>query len=196
MREVTLQELKQIVANSFQGLNDSAYNQGRCIKIYDHWSAGHYGQFFDDYHINIDSDGSIHLSCEDLSEVLAHTYHRNSGAVGIALACCVGANTNGLGNEPPTNEQLEMLYQVNAVVLKELYLPADKEHLMTHGEAADNEDGLVLSDPYGPNSTVERWDLEYLGTKESPSYNPASKNGDRGGDIIRGKTEYYLQKMS
>ena len=89
-----------------------------------------------------------------------------------------------------------MLYQVNAVVLKELYLPADKEHLMTHGEAADNEDGLVLSDPYGPNSTVERWDLEYLGTKESPSYNPASKNGDRGGDIIRGKTEYYLQKMS
>ena len=31
--------------------------KGRISRIYLHWTAGHYGQAFADYHLNIDSDG-------------------------------------------------------------------------------------------------------------------------------------------
>jgi len=59
-------------------------------KIYLHWTAGRYDQFFNDYHICIDGDGGVHRMA-DLETKLAHTWHRNSNAVGIALCCCYGA---------------------------------------------------------------------------------------------------------
>ena len=31
--------------------------KGRITTIYLHWTAGHYGQVYDDYHLNIDQDG-------------------------------------------------------------------------------------------------------------------------------------------
>ena len=62
MREVTLDELKTLTENARESLWDIAKPYGRDPKIYLHWSAGHYGQFYDDYHVNIDSDGSYHLS--------------------------------------------------------------------------------------------------------------------------------------
>ncbi len=60
MREVTLDELKTLTENARESLWDIAKPYGRDPKIYLHWSAGHYGQFYDDYHVNIDSDGSYH----------------------------------------------------------------------------------------------------------------------------------------
>ena len=62
---------------------------------------------------------------------------------------------------------------------------------MTHGEAADNEDGEELHEDYGPKSTCERWDLEYLGCCGSETYNPYATDGSRGGDILRGKANWY-----
>ena len=62
---------------------------------------------------------------------------------------------------------------------------------MTHGEAGDNEDGLYTHDAYGPRTTCERWDLEFLGTDESPSFNPWAEDGTRGGDVLRGKALWY-----
>ena len=62
---------------------------------------------------------------------------------------------------------------------------------MTHGEAADNEDGIYPYDPYGPKNGCERWDLEYLGTMESPKYHPWADDGMRGGDVLRGKANWY-----
>lgn len=59
------------------------------------------------------------------------------------------------------------------------------------GEAADNEDGLNVHGDYGPRENCERWDLEYLGTSESPSFNPWATDGTRGGDVLRGKANWY-----
>ena len=81
--------------------------------------------------------------------------------------------------------------QVIAVLADALWLTIDKRHVMTHGEAADNEDGLYPCEPYGPKNGCERWDLEFLGTSESPRYNPYADDGTRGGDILRGKANWY-----
>ena len=193
MRLVTLEELKQVAAESRGRLFARARAYGRDPKIYMHWSAGHYGQYYDDYHINIDSDGSIYLSTDDLAEVLAHTYSRNTGAVGVALACAYRADTQDLGPEPPTSAQIEILAQVIAVLCAALWLTLDRDHVMTHGEAADNIDGIYASDPYGPQSTCERWDLQYLGTDESPSYTTDYDDPATGGNVLRGKALWYQQ---
>lgn len=191
MRKVTLEEIKDMAENCRESIWEQARAYGREPKIYLHWTAGHYGQYYlNDYHIAIDYDGSIYVD-SDLDEVLAHTYRRNTGAVGITLACCVGATSDDLGSEPPTAAQIEVMAQVIAVVADGLWLTIDKNHVLTHGEAADNEDGLYPHDPYGPKSTCERWDLEYLGTSESPSFNPYATDGSRGGDVLRGKANWY-----
>ena len=39
----------------------AAQFKGEIDHIYLHWSAGWYGQFYDDYHINIDADGTIYM---------------------------------------------------------------------------------------------------------------------------------------
>lgn len=186
LRKVTLEELRQLALNSKDLLWQAAQSLDRDIKLYLHWSAGHYGQFFDDYHINIDKDGSIYISTDDLSAVLAHTWHRNTGSVGIALACCVGATTNDLGPEPPTAAQIEVMAQVVSVLADALDLTIDLQRVMTHGEAGDNMDGLDLTEKYGMNSTCERWDAVIL------------HNGDAwgsGGDILRGKAIWYQNNL-
>lgn len=191
MRQVTLEELKDMAENCRESIWEQARAYGREPKIYLHWTAGHYGQYYlNDYHITIDYDGSIYVE-HDLDEVLAHTYRRNTGAVGITLACCVGATSDDLGSEPPTSAQIEAMAQVIVAVADGLWLTIDKNHVLTHGEAADNEDGIYPHDPYGPKSTCERWDLEYLGTSESPSFNPYATDGSRGGDVLRGKANWY-----
>ena len=191
MRQVTLEELKDMAENCRESIWEQARAYGREPKIYLHWTAGHYGQYYlNDYHIAIDYDGSIYVE-HDLDEVLVHTYHRNSGAVGITLACCVGATSDDLGSELPTAAQIEVMAQVITVIADGLWLTIDKDHVLTHGEAADNEDGIYPHDPYGPKSTCERWDLEYLGTSESPSFNPYATDGSRGGDVLRSKANWH-----
>ena len=191
MKQVTVEEIREMAENCRESIWEQAQAYGREPKIYLHWTAGHYGQYYlNDYHIAIDADGSIYVD-HDFDEVLAHTYHRNSGAVGITLACCVGATSDDLGSEPPTNAQIEAMTQVIVAVADGLWLTIDKNHVLIHGEAADNEDGIYPHDPYGPKSTCERWDLEYLGTGESPSFNPYATDGSRGGDVLRGKANWY-----
>ena len=174
-----------------ESLWSQARGCGRDVKIYLHWTAGHYGSFFDDYHINIDSDGSIYVAISDLAEVLAHTYCRNTGAIGISAACCVGSSLNiyddggykvDFGPEPLTDAQIESMAQVVCVLCDALDLTIDIDRVMTHAEAGDNKDGMSTHEDYGPDTTCERWDL-YV-----------TKDGDEpysGGDTIRGKANYY-----
>lgn len=172
---ITLGELRDLAVAARDDLWQAAEAAGRDAKIYLHWTAGHYGQFYDDYHVNIDVDGALYATAKDLAEVKAHTWRRNSGAIGISLACCAGATPKDLGDEPPTDMQIECLAQVLAVLCTCMNIPLDGANVMTHAEAA-NLDG------YGPDTTWERWDLWLL------------KNGDEfgtGGDIIRGKAAYY-----
>lgn len=64
-----------------------ALGHNRISQIYLHWTAGRYGQLYDDYHFNIDADGSsVYQTCTQLTELKSHTWHRNTGAIGIALS--------------------------------------------------------------------------------------------------------------
>jgi hypothetical protein len=191
MRQVSLDELRQMVDEAREAIWNDARGVGREPKIYLHWTAGRYDTCFPDYHINITGDGDVYVSTEDLSEILSHTWKRNTGSVGITLCCAYGADTNSLGDYPQTDVQIEMMAQVIAVVASGLWLTIDKAHVLTHGEAADNEDGEYCHEPYGCKNGCERWDLEYLETNESPSYNPYATDGSRGGDVLRGKANFY-----
>lgn len=191
MREVTLEELSTMASDAREAIWSLAQDYGREPKIYLHWTAGHYHQKFDDYHVNIDQDGRIFVSTDDLSDVLAHTWRRNSGSVGITLDCCAGATSDDLGSEPPTLKQIESMAQCIQVVADALWLTIDIKHVMTHGEAADNVDGLNTHEDYGPQSTVERWDLQFLGTDESPEYTTDYDDPATGGNVLRGKALWY-----
>lgn len=196
MQQVTIDELRQMASDARESIWAQAEAYGREPKIYLHWTAGHYGQYYlNDYHVAIDYDGKIYVD-SPLDEVLAHTWKRNSGSVGITLACCVGATSADLGDEPPTAEQIEAMAQAIVAVADGLWLTIDINHVMTHGEAADNEDGIYPHEEYGPKTTVERWDLEYLGTDESPTFEPWATDGSRGGDVLRGKAQWYRNLWS
>lgn len=84
--------------------------------------------------------------------------------------------------------------QVTAALCNGLWLTIDKEHVLTHGEAADNEDGEWCHDEYGPKSTCERWDLQYLGTDESPYFISDHEDPRTGGNVLRGKANWYRNK--
>ena len=194
MRRVTCRELRLLGAAYRLPLAYAAARCARETKIYLHWTAGHYGQFFADYHVQVDADGGIYVIGDGvLDDVLAATYRRNSGSVSIALLGCVDATTDDLGGEPPTAAQIEAMAMAVTALADGLWLTIDKERVLTHGEAADNEDGVRTHAPYGPRTTCERWDLEYLGTEESPVFHPWAEDGTRGGDVLRGKAEWYRE---
>lgn len=48
-------------------------SRGKINRIYLHWTAGHYDDVYDDYHINIGTGGELYLTCEDFTELKAHT---------------------------------------------------------------------------------------------------------------------------
>ena len=79
------------------GLARNAKGQISCIFL--HWSAGYYGQSFKDYHLCIDGDGKVYSMCFNLTDKKAHTWHRNTGSVGIAMNCCWGATVRKKSDE-------------------------------------------------------------------------------------------------
>jgi hypothetical protein len=183
--KVIVKELKDMTLDALSHIYELAEENGRYPRVYLHWSAGHYHQFYDGYHISIDDDGSIFVVTNDLSEILSHTWRRNSGAIGVSLACGAFCTSSDLGNEPPTEAQIESIAQVTAVLCKYLDIPIDFDHVMTHGEVGDRGDDFSPTyEPYGQNTTCERWDLAIL------------HNGDEwgsGGEILRGKANWYLE---
>ncbi|MDR1702856.1 MAG: N-acetylmuramoyl-L-alanine amidase [Sporomusaceae bacterium] len=156
-QETNLKKIRTLAEQAKTALRSAAKENNRPVCIYLHWSAGHYGQFFDDYHIMVDYDGKIYAMTDDLAEVKSHTWRRNSGAIGVSLACAYNANTNNLGQEAPTAAHLDSLAQTVAVLAMALDLPITADTIMTHAEAA-------AKDGYGPGSgdPSTRWDLWFL----------------------------------
>lgn len=172
-KRIALQELRQM-ARAAKGCVD---------RIYLHWTAGNYGDYNDDYHINIDDDGSIIATTGDLTELKNHTWRRNGNAIGIAMCCCAGAvaysaNNIDYGEQPPTAAQIDSMAQAVAVLCEELGLDINPRIVMTHCEAAE-------LDGYGPSTTCERWDLWTL-----PDV-PGDGKQKPGGDVVRGKAIWW-----
>lgn len=85
-------------------------------QLYLHWTAGRYGQVYDDYHLNIDADGTVYLTSSSLAQYKSHTWRRNSGSIAVALCCGLGAQANhgydaDLGQFAPTAVQTDKMAQ-------------------------------------------------------------------------------------
>ena len=177
MQRVTLDEVRALAKSAKGGID----------KIYLHWTAGGYHQFFIDYHFCVDNDGAVIASTNNLTDVKAHTWRRNSRAIGIAMSCCADAQcwadgTVDFGYYPPTAEQIDGMSKLVAVLCDELGIEIVAENVMTHCEAAE-------LDYYGPSTTCERWDLWKL-----PDI-PGSGEIKNGGDVIRGKAIWWQQNL-
>ena len=151
------------------------------VKVYWHWTAGQRDMTFNDYHFCIDGSGDI-IQTLPLNFIPTATYRRNTGSIAIALCAAYGAEAfKGdpyyckLGDEPPTEEQIESLAMLSAAIADVFDIPVDVDHFMTHAEAAD-------LDGYGPATTCERWDLAVLSEDDEWM---------SGGDTLRGKAIFY-----
>ena len=196
MREVDLTELMDAAYAAKWKLQQKAAANGRDVKIYLHWTACPYGRYYAGYHVNIDDDGTIIMTTDDLSDTLSHTYMRNSGSIGLTMCCCYEASPYDKGDQPPTQKQIEVMAKCIAVLSEALDIPIDKQHVLTHGEVADCEDGspVYYDGLYGPKNGATRWDLEVLWTDESPVFDPYDEE-HRGGTILRGKANFYKYKF-
>lgn len=166
---ITEKEIKRLAQES----------KGFIHRIYLHWTAGRYDQLFSDYHLNVDGAGQVHLTAPSFCTTLAHTWHRNTGSVAIALCCAKDARPEYLGLYPPTPIQLNVTAKLCALLLKEWNLYPSYENVRTHAEQAD-EDG------YGPATTCERWDLWLL-------ENDVPKGS--GGSILRNNIYFYFSQL-
>ena len=110
-------------------------------QLYLHWTAGRYGQVYDDYHLNIDADGTVYRTSSSLSQYKSHTWRRNSGSIAIALCCGLGAQANhgydaDLGQFAPTAVQTDKMAQTVALLVTELGLQLTIDTVMTHCESS------------------------------------------------------------
>ena len=155
-------------------------------QLYLHWTAGRYGQVYDDYHLNIDADGTVYRT-SSLSQYKRHPSRRHSCSIAVAPCCGLGAQANrgydaDLGQFAPTAVQTDKMAQTVALLVTALGLQLTIDTVMTHCEAA-------LLDGYGPYSgdAETRWDLWYM--RDSPGDGQMKP----GGDILRGKARWYLE---
>ena len=192
MRQVTLDDIAQAAADSRENLWAAARSAGlKNPLVILHWSAGWWETLFDDYHIQVKGDGTMWMVTDDLSEVLAHTWHLNRGTVGVSLCCCAYATTEDLGDAPPTAVQIEMMAQIIATLCAELWLTISPKNVLTHGEVGDDSEFYDDDELYGPHNDCERWDLQFLGTEESPEFTMDYSDPSTGGNVLRGKAAWY-----
>lgn len=156
-------------------------------KIYLHWTATHYNWVHrGSYHSIITGDGVLHRLHDYSIDLPAHTWRRNSNAVGLSCACMGGSPDPW--TIPPTSAQVETLCrEVARLIRDDWQWPADAisvRTILTHAEAAANRDGWIAHENYGPvawGGTGERWDFMTL-----------SKGGpDDAGDVLRDRIRAY-----
>jgi len=189
---VSLKEIYDEAVACKDSLENQAAGVGRQVMLYLHWAASGYNSTWNDYHICILGDGELHMM-GDFDKIKSHTWHRNTGAIGISWSACLDATLPwdggdyraDFGTYPPTKEQIEKMAQVVAVIMMGLDLTGKygegfKKHVLTHCEAA-------VEDDYGPGSgdPETRWDLFQTSDDDEPW---------TGGDTIRGKAIWYWQQ--
>ncbi len=197
-----LTEIMNLAYAAKSRLYEIAENYGKPVQLVLHWTAGKYYSYFEDYHINIDGDGDTHITGRDFAKSLPHSYMKNAASIGITLDCAYNATTEDLGDYPPTEEQIEAMAKIIAVLSEALEIEIDIEHVCTHGEHADNVDGYIVNfrdytgfphNQYGPQSNCERWDLQKL--RDSEEYTTDYDDPMTGGNQIRSLARAFRQKF-
>ena len=124
-----------------------------------------------------------------LDSVLAHTYGRNTGNIGVSMCCCLDAiiyrdGSVNFGSVPPTFAQIDAMAKIVAVITKCAPKMAPfgvtANTFRTHSEWAEM-DGYGL---YSGDADM-RWDLIKLEDLGSDEYTKP------GGDVIRGKAIWH-----
>lgn len=181
-------DFKQIY-DELKSKRPSFYKYPNPVRVYLHWTGGHGYTTFSDYHFCIDRDGEI-INTKPLDEIPSATWHRNTGSIAIALCGCYGAMAyrydDGslyakLGEEAPTDLQIESLAQLMYMISDVFGIPIDENHFMTHAEVAEIDDYDLDSDDPDP-----RWDLAVLQDEDVWM---------TGGDILRGKAVFYKNEF-
>ena len=201
---VDLDDLTEIMNLAYAAksrLYEIAEANNKPVQVVLHWTAGKYYSYFNDYSINIDGDGDVHITNRDFARPTGHNYMKNSASIGITLCCAYNATTNNLGEYPPTEEQIEAMAKIVAVLSEALGIDIDIHHVCTHAESADNQDFVIYyNDPtnypnntYGPQSNCERWDLQKL--RDSEQYTTDYDDPMTGGNQLRSLARAFRQKF-
>lgn len=161
-------------------------------KIINHWTAGGFTPNktdFQHYHYLIDCGGEIYKgnypvsandNCSD-GNYAAHTGGGNTMSIGIAVCGMYGfVSPKKQGNYKLTKIQVEALFELNALLLKkEGWNEANSNNLLTHYEF-----GKLHPD----TKSAGKIDICFL-----PPYPHVLS--EMVGDFIRGKTNWYMQKI-
>jgi len=120
-----------------------------------HWTAGTYQVSDTDrehYHFLVDGDGAVvrgFHSVKANQEIktgephAAHTWHKNTGSIGIAACCMLGAQEKGKhafepGSHPMKKSQWEKLAEVAADLCEHYNIPVTRATVLGHGEVEKN----------------------------------------------------------
>lgn len=190
-------------------------SNGLIERLYLHWSVGCYDTTFPDYNaMVILKDGKWDLEIthdprdnapglNDNAEA-SHTWHRNTGALGISIAGMLDATSNNFGPDPLNQHELEFLCAGAAALCTKYGIDAsgkvtkDSTHtdnngatvhtlgepiILTHAECA-------VYDSY----TDERWDLGTLvPLPQGVSLTPEMRT--QSGNALRQRIHTYKLKM-
>ena len=160
-------------------------------KIIIHWTAGTNkanGVDILHYHYLIDGEGAVitgkykpedNLNCND-GKYAQHCGGGNTGAIGVSMCGMAGfTSSKNVGKYPLTKIQCERMFKLCAELCKRYKIAITPQTIMTHYEFGKAH----------PNTTsYGKIDIVYL-----PPYPDIAK--DKVGDFIRGKIQWYYDKI-
>ena len=130
----------------------------------------------------VEATNDLRLNMRDVRSLadgsyVAHTAGRNSFAAGVAIAAMRDATPQNFGAYPMTQAQIDAMSSLVARIAATYGIPIDREHVMTHAEAA-------VDDGYFGSGEGERWDIARL----APRVDPLTKHDAReAGDALRAR---------
>ena len=169
----------------FEQLLETQYpvERGLLTRIYLHWSVAPHGMKFSDYNamtllngkLTISVTGNPQDNAPGLNDnpIHSHTWHRNTGAVGVSIDGMEGATVDNFGHAAPS--LLEILYLCGCVAATAKAYHIDLSGVVPQGGQThlDNDGGTVNTAGEANALThaecavidlypTERWDLGVL----------------------------------
>jgi hypothetical protein len=145
------------------------FPEGRLETLYLHWTAGDYRTAYASYHfcLTLDEEGvpvvcathDLRANMRELTSAsegyAAHTFGRNSFAVGVAVAGMLAATPHDFGAYPLRDDLLDATCAVVKRLCVAYAIPVEAGRVRTHAEAA-------LDDGYFGAGDEQRWDIARL----------------------------------